>query len=59
MNESNMPREWWHDQDQDNDWIAEQELRNRQQEEEEKKAKAGQIWEQLTLDFDGEFGGGK
>ena len=59
MNESQMPREWWHDQDLDDDWIAEQELRSRQQEEEEKKVKAGQIWDQLSFDFDSEFGGGK
>lgn len=59
MNESEMPREWWHDQDQDDAWIAEQELRLRQLEEEEKKAKDGQIWEQMSLDFDNEFGGGK
>lgn len=52
MNESNMPREWWHDIDEDEEWIARQELRSRQSEEEEAKTKDKQIWEQMTLDFD-------
>lgn len=59
MNESNIPREWWHDQDRDDAWIAEQELRLRLRAEQEEKEKRGQIWEQLTLDFDSEFGGDK
>ena len=25
MNESNMPREWWHEQDQDEAWVKQQE----------------------------------
>lgn len=52
MNESNMPREWWHDVDDDEAWIAKQELRSRQLEEEEIKIKDKQIWDQLALDFD-------
>jgi hypothetical protein len=48
MNESDMPREWWHDQDQDEAWIKQQEEELQQQED---KFKRGQIWQQLELDL--------
>lgn len=38
MNESDMPREWWHDQDQDEAWVKQQEEEMRRREEEERNA---------------------
>jgi 2-succinyl-5-enolpyruvyl-6-hydroxy-3-cyclohexene-1-carboxylate synthase len=45
MNESDMPREWWQDQDQDEAWI-------KQQEEEMQQREAQRVPVQLELPFD-------
>ena len=38
MNESDMPREWWHDQDRDEAWIKQQEEEMQRREEEARNA---------------------
>jgi len=50
MNESNMPREWWHEQDQDDEWIRQQEEESlRRLAEEEREAQENNIPIQLEL----------
>jgi len=47
MNESNIPREWWVEQDRDEAWIQQLEEELQRREEEERKAP-----KQLELPFD-------
>jgi len=47
MNESDMPREWWGAQDQDDAWVKQQEEEMQRREEEARNAPV-----QLTLPFD-------
>lgn len=50
MNETNLPREWWHDQDRDGAWIKQMEEELQRREEEARKAPV-----QLELPLDKEF----
>lgn len=47
MNESDMPREWWGAQDQDEAWIKQQE-----EEMQQREAEAQRVPAQLELPFD-------
>ena len=51
MNESDMPREWWHDQDRDEAWLAQQE-KELEQYEAERNKKTTELPGQLSFDFD-------
>jgi len=55
MNESDIPREWWHDQDQDDAWIKEQEDSFRQHEEESDNPLLADGFEDALIGFGQQF----
>jgi len=55
MNESDIPREWWHDQDQDDAWIKEQEDSLRQHEEEGDNPLLADGFEDALIGFGQQF----
>lgn len=55
MNESNMPREWWHEQDQDDEWARQQEEEMQRHEEESERALLADGFEDALIGFGYQF----